>query len=194
MNELEDIKENEREDSPKVKTLGMLYERDTYKLLFPTVERSSENTNIRRNLLAQLHRMYDPLGLISPFVFEGKRLIQESWLTGAGWDEALPEDICLPLETWKEEIPKISQVGVPRCLVPFPEDHTEVTLHTFTDASEHGYGAATYCRVKTKEDEVFVQLICSKTRVAPTGKKRSIPELELMGAMLCCPPESLLQA
>ena len=56
-------------------------------------------------------------------------------------------------------------------------------MHTFVDASEKAYGAASYLRCVLKDGTITSRLIASKTKVAPLSCV-SIPRLELMGAML----------
>lgn len=53
----------------------------------------------------------------------------------------------------------------------------------FTDASEAGYGACIYARSVSEEGKTNVQLIASKSRVAPI-KRICLPRLELSAALL----------
>ncbi|XP_029659433.1 uncharacterized protein LOC115233263 [Formica exsecta] len=56
-------------------------------------------------------------------------------------------------------------------------------LHGYCDASERAYGACVYIRSSKSRELIQVQLLCSKSRVAPL-KAISIPRLELCGAQL----------
>ena len=56
-------------------------------------------------------------------------------------------------------------------------------LHVFCDASNEAYGAVAYLRCE-KNEEIYTVLVGSKTRVAPTKTRPSIPRKELMGAVL----------
>jgi hypothetical protein len=58
-----------------------------------------------------------------------------------------------------------------------------VELHGFCDASNEAYAAVVYIKVIDENDKVKVNLLTSKTRVAPV-KQLSIPKLELCGALL----------
>ncbi|GFT35707.1 uncharacterized protein TNCV_1697011 [Trichonephila clavipes] len=58
-----------------------------------------------------------------------------------------------------------------------------IEIHGFADASERCYGAAVYCKSKNLKSETLVQLITSKSRVAPI-KSLTIPRLELCAAVL----------
>ena len=56
-------------------------------------------------------------------------------------------------------------------------------LHCFSDASERAYAAVIYLRSLYEDGHVEVNLMASKTKVAPV-KKQSIPRLELLGATI----------
>ena len=61
----------------------------------------------------------------------------------------------------------------------------DVGLIGFCDASEKGYSAVVYFRVKYagENENVRTNFIAAKTRIAPV-KKQSIPRLELLGAVI----------
>ncbi|GFX79346.1 integrase catalytic domain-containing protein [Trichonephila clavipes] len=80
------------------------------------------------------------------------------------------------------ELPFLSELKIPRKILDSNGDSSEVQIHTFSDASQKAYGAATFLRVKHK-DRVSVDLVTSKSRVAPL-KRLSLPRLELMFALL----------
>ncbi|GFS88996.1 hypothetical protein NPIL_473301 [Nephila pilipes] len=60
-------------------------------------------------------------------------------------------------------------------------DSSEIQIHTFSDASQKEYGAATFLRFKHK-DKISIDLVTSKRRIAPL-KKLSLLRLELMSAL-----------
>ncbi|XP_066915532.1 uncharacterized protein [Clytia hemisphaerica] len=74
---------------PNERALDMQWcpERDVfaYKVQF------KEKPSTRRGVLSTVSSMYDPLGLISPFLLEGKKIIQEICANKHGWDEPLTE-------------------------------------------------------------------------------------------------------
>ena len=59
---------------------------------------------------------------------------------------------------------------------------SEVTIHTFSDASEKGYAVASYVRHAYEDGMVSTRLVAAKSRLAPL-KAMSIPRLELIGAL-----------
>jgi len=56
-------------------------------------------------------------------------------------------------------------------------------LHTYVDASQEAYGAATYSRHLYEDGTVTCGLVASKSSVAPL-QAVSIPRLELMAAVV----------
>lgn len=73
---------------------------------------------------------------------------------------------------------------VPRCYFS-RSDHEGATLqlHHFCDASEVGYGNATYLRITYSDGTVECAFVIGKSRNAPI-KTVSIPRLELQRALL----------
>ncbi|GFT80377.1 uncharacterized protein NPIL_559911 [Nephila pilipes] len=98
-------------------------------------------------------------------------------------DDELPPDIYATWSQWWSEFPLLSELKIPQMILDSSAgDSSEVQIHTFSDASQRAYRAATFLRVKHKE-RISVDLVTSKSRVAPL-KKLFLPRLELMGALL----------
>lgn len=76
-----------------------------------------------------------------------------------------------------------STIEASRCVLKDigPHEIRSIELHGFADASNIAYGANVYLRVATSSG-VSVELLASKTRVAPL-KKETIPRLELLAAL-----------
>ncbi|XP_037038490.1 uncharacterized protein LOC119076010 [Bradysia coprophila] len=167
-------------DVTETKALGMKWipHSDIFSLKY---EPKEHNKITKRTILSETAQLFDPLGLVNPVIVKAKIFMQELWKEDMDWDEVLaPED----QQRWikyREQLPKVKDISVPRHVMI--EDAVNVQLHTFSDASELAYGAAVYVRSVSKTGEVKVQLLCSKSRVAPAGKmKMSLPRLELCGA------------
>jgi hypothetical protein len=79
-------------------------------------------------------------------------------------------------------LPCLSDIRVRRKVIPF-HNPKSIELHGFCDASESAYGACVYVRCISMTEEVSVNLLSSKSRVAPL-KKQTIPRLELCGVVL----------
>ena len=56
----------------------------------------------KRSVLSLLVKIFDPLGLISPFVMFGKILFQDIWRLGLLWGDLLPLELQIKFEKWVE--------------------------------------------------------------------------------------------
>ena len=66
-----------------------------------------------------------------------KCMLQEICQLKIGWDEALPEELCLKWNEVAEDMLSVSVIRVPRCVLDGieAEDVTSIQLHGFADAS-----------------------------------------------------------
>ncbi|XP_046351945.2 uncharacterized protein LOC124132206 [Haliotis rufescens] len=136
----------------------------------------------RRNILSVVSSVYDPLGLVSPFILKAMILLQDICRERLDWDD----EVCGEnLKTWKQwiaDLPQLEQLKIPRCYRPIDFGTTTACqLHVFRDASNKGYGVAMYLRFFDVKEEFHCSLIFSKARVTPL-KKITIPRLELTAA------------
>ena len=168
------------------KALGVKYIPSEDILMFPCYEKMDQTrTETRRTLLQQLHRIYDPMGMLSPFTVRAKQIFQRAWMDRRDWDEELPDDVRTDWLAWKNEVYLLDEIKQKRCLVPEDFKEPKFSLHAFGDASEAAYGAVVYLRVEDGcSPRIHINLLCSRTRVTPLGKRRTIPELELMAALI----------
>ena len=58
--------------------------------------------------------IFDPLGLVSPFVVRSKVILQEVWRQKIGWDEILTLSICNAWEEWLDEVFNVPDVKIKR--------------------------------------------------------------------------------
>ncbi|XP_055908033.1 uncharacterized protein LOC129942917 [Eupeodes corollae] len=184
---MEGIPENYREinlpldlkSTDAIKTLGIQWHPSmdyfSFKINLPETSKLS-----KRSVLADIARLFDPLGLISPCIVKAKLILQQLWTRNLAWDTPLPQDIEKSWTDLRSTLPKISQIQIPRWIDY--EISSEVELHGFSDASEKAYAAVIYIRVIQNNIEK-IHLIASKTRVAPV-KCISLPRLELCAALL----------
>ena len=68
----------------------------------------------RRYLLSAVYFLFDPLGLIAPYLVEAKLLLQMLVRKGVGWDGPLAEDEKAQWRRWLEDLPKLSEIRVNR--------------------------------------------------------------------------------
>ncbi|XP_064639531.1 uncharacterized protein LOC135495055 [Lineus longissimus] len=137
----------------------------------------------RRGLLSVISSVYDPLGLVSPFVLKGKKILKNLCETGAVWDAPTPDDIRREWERWIADLKDLADVSIPRCYKgdEFGELKS-ADLHHFSDASMEGYGQCSYVRLTDEEGRCDTALVMAKSRVTPS-KTVTIPRLELTTAV-----------
>ena len=147
----------------------------------------NSTSNIRptkRNILSVAGTLYDPPGLMSPFLVRIKILIQQLWERGLEWDELIPKDLRVIWDEWKSELHLLGNIKIPRYVgSTHPASVTPIELHTFGDASEAAYASAAYLKSVDKEGTAYITLVYSKTKVAPV-KTTSLPRLELEAGKL----------
>ena len=164
-----------------VKTLGVLWlaTEDVFTFKSDCVLEKFQPT--KRKFFKRIATLFDPLGMLSPFIVRAKVLMLEIWIAGMDWDDALPEELSMKMKSLFMELPQLCRLRVPRCLQL--KEATSVTLQMFVDASQDAYGPVVYMRSQGAKGNVLPSFVASKTRVAPL-QSISIPRLELMAAVL----------
>ena len=125
--------------------------------------------------------MFDPLGLVSPFVIRAK-ILQETWARGYDWDDVICDEVAGRIGSWYDELRSLASVQAPRCLREEKEVIAQRVV-TLVDASIQAYGTAVYLQCGYSDATTSSRLIASKSKVAPL-KPMTVPRLELMGAVL----------
>ncbi|XP_067039928.1 uncharacterized protein [Acropora muricata] len=161
--------------SSESKLLGVKWnkEEDTIAVQFPEV--GSKPT--KREVLAKLAKVYDPLGLASPSVLQGKQIFREICDAKVSWDSPIPEALRTQFQRWEESLP--AEVTTARPIASHREAAYSLELHAFGDASTHGVGAAVYSVVRQRGG-ITQTLVTGKARLAK--KDLTTPRLELVSA------------
>jgi hypothetical protein len=136
----------------------------------------------KREMLSDLSKIFDPLGLIAPVTFKLKLVMQQAWVEGVDWDTPLSDSLRSEYFQWRNDLCQLSKIRIPRCILTKNGVLGNLELHVFCDASEKGYAACIYVKV-SDENHVKVSLLTAKSKVAPM-KSLSIPRLELCGLVL----------
>jgi hypothetical protein len=167
-----------------VSTLGLLWHPRSDQLQVKNSS-SSKSTDAlqstKRQVLARIASISDPLGLVSPAVIAHKTFLQKLWQNNLLWDEQLQPQYQEEWNNLLQNIPRLSQISIPRKVIV---DHpVNVQLHGFCDSSEQAYGACIYIRSTDHDNITSCHLLCSSSKVAPL-KKLTIPKFELCAAAL----------
>ena len=136
----------------------------------------------RRIVLSVVMGIYDPLGLLAPFVLQSKLLLRRTWELKLDWDEKMEEGL---VKEWKDffaQMFQVSQIPFQRCLTP-ENAVGQPQLIIYSDGSEEAYGCAAYIRWQLSDGNYWCRLIMAKSRIAPISRI-NMPQMELNGAVL----------
>ncbi|XP_038116923.1 uncharacterized protein LOC119769092 [Culex quinquefasciatus] len=174
-----------------VKTLGLLWDSSSDEFKFKTPTWNSATVFTKQTVLSDTARIFDPVGLVGPVVVIAKIFLQKLWKKGIDWKEPLPENLVHIWEEFRRNMMSFDNITVPRW-VGFSLQCVKLELHGFCDASLEAYGACFYTRSTWSNGGVSVNLLTSKTKVAPMTdlkrrtKEETIPRLECSSGLLMC--------
>ena len=174
----EELREKDKElivsdPSDCAKTLGIHWH-TTEDLLFVAIPTLDDKAPTKRSVASSAARLYDVLGWFAPITLYIKTLLQQLWQADIGRDEPIPANLIIKWDDWKTTLPLLGRHPIPRCYYSSSSIVREVQLHSFSDASQHGYGGVIYIRLLHQDSSITVSLMTAKTRVAPL-KTISIP-------------------
>ncbi|GBM82133.1 hypothetical protein AVEN_20654-1 [Araneus ventricosus] len=95
------------QDVGPVETLGMLWHPKVDCLTYE-VKIKDKNSSSRREVISEIARLYDPLGLIGPIITKDKIFTQGLWKIKLDWSEQLSPDA---MKEWKKLYLKSSEVN-----------------------------------------------------------------------------------
>ena len=186
-----DVKELNSDSGNRSKVLGIKWDVKSDCLYFD-LKLSESDQVTRRMMLSTVSSLFDPIGLVSPVLVQGKILFQDATRMQLGWDEPVPPDLARKWISWLRSLDELENIRVPRCVKPSGFDDGHLELHHFSDASASSYGCCSYLHCINKAGEIHTSLLCSKGRLAPI-KTVSIPRLELQAAVLAARLDSVLR-
>lgn len=166
-----------------LKTLGIHWNTELDCLFAATPDVTDLCPATKRRIASVVARMFYPLGWFGPATLPAKTLLQESWILKTGWDEILPQHLQSRWTEWLSVVPCINKHPIPRLLGLPHKTVQDRELHGFSDASITAYGGVGYLRTFHSDLSISVDLVSSKSRVAPV-KTQTVPRLELSGALL----------
>ena len=190
---LDCLPEKERLSGKVIKVFGLVWNRIEDYLQIPTFKGSPDEVFTKRQVLSDVSKLYDPLGLIGPVTLPGKLFVQKLWFNNKkfNWDESLPQ--CF-MDEWRNltvDWQKLYTLQIPRYIGQSDKD-VRYQLIVFCDASAKAYAAAVYLRTVNKH-LAKTNLVFSKLRLAPLNSKKhskveqgqiSLPRLELLAVLI----------
>ena len=128
------------------KLLGVIH---SDRLLFDfhdVIEYANSLPSSKRSILKVTAKLFDPLGLLSPFIIRLKIMFRTLCIDKLDWDENLPNNL---LEEWKSilvELGALTNLSMDRCYFNTESTRVKLQLHGFCDASLQAYAAVVYLR------------------------------------------------
>ena len=179
--------ENGREISSDSALLGytMHWKEDT--IIFKKYAKlASQFTGAMKSLLSLVAKLYDPLGLISPYTNTARMIISECFrnkITYPDPVERLPSAFQTISQNWLNNLSELNNVSVNRYI----PNNDESEYYFYSDASEEGICAVAYCRTEIADGVFDSNMITAKCTTAPLKlkDKMSIPRMELASILLC---------
>ena len=142
----------------------------------------------RRNMLSQLGKSFDPLGIFSPYFVKARLILQRLAIDKYDWDEAVPESIVKEWKAWFQWLDSLLKYSLPRYYfegsIPVtPQDRVIYQIHGFSDASNCSYGSVVYLR-RIVNGVATVAIVFGRSKVVLRHQESwSIARKELVAAV-----------
>ena len=99
----------------------------------------NENSSVtKQSILSQLSAIYNPLGVISPTIVEGKCIYREAYNEKTSWNSEMSNATRQDLLKWNNQLRNL-----PKSIVKDMRKITGAQLHIFANASNTAGSAAT---------------------------------------------------
>ena len=169
--------EDENMPNPS-KILGHVWDKQEDTLEFEAATMPENQPVTKRSILSRLGRVYDPLGMVSPTMAEGKHIFRDACEERKGWNAKVSESLKRKWIKWNNQM---KNVKVPRAITKKSDVIEGIQLHLFADASNLACCAATVAVVEHKSGTVK-GMLTSKSRISK--KNTTIPRLELVSGQM----------
>ena len=100
---------------------------------------NKSNPNTKRGILSHISSIFDPLGLLVPFLLELKLIIQQLWKEKIELGNKIPEILNNRWITWKKLWEQQVVIKISRRYSFHDNNVNGIELHVFADASSLAY-------------------------------------------------------
>ena len=179
------------------KILGVGWDSKSDKMYIKIGDKHLRQVKTKTDMLSWISSVYDPLGIVCPFVLRGRAFFQRVNESGIGWKDNVPQDILNEFNNWKGSILHLKTVTIPRWTSCLGMEDALTDLVIFCDSAATGYGMVSYARrfLKGGGTHINVSFLVAKAHVVPLQMSKiqiknqqchgdSIPRLELVAATL----------
>ncbi|XP_028413770.1 uncharacterized protein LOC114536615 [Dendronephthya gigantea] len=184
-----DVSDLDEESNPS-KLLGHIWEKSEDTLEIKADMKLPEDGPVtKRTILSKLSGIYDPLGIMSQTMVEGKRIYREVCDERASWNAEVGDNVKRDFLRWTGQL---RNVRVPRSIAKDIRKLKKVHLHVFADASNVVCSTVTIAVIEHSTG-VVKRLLTSKSRISK--RNTTIARLELIsGHMAANMVKNLLSA
>ena len=171
---------------PQVRTLGQQWDMINDRMTYTAYKIDKNAQWTKAACLSQAHKIFDPLGFLTPVLLQNKLFMQGLWKRETTWKDPITAEEEREWETWLQNLPQLSELYFDRKILPGdPDNFKSVQMHVFCDASKEAHAAVAYIRLEYKDkSKTYTNFIMAKNKVTPHKQNRTIPKLELMGVDL----------
>ena len=174
------------DEEASLHVLGLKWNHRKYTLVVSRGTKCDESNKVRQRLVLSLvAKVFDPIGLVAPFMVTARPLLKDIWrLSGQNWDNTLPFEMMNRFKVWSSDLPNLCNLTILRSFFSRAFDHLE--LHVFGDGSQDVFSSVAFLRAKVKSgssEQTEIAFVLGKAKVAPM-KCLTVPKLELHAALL----------
>ena len=164
------------DEFPEGKALGLYWDpaKDVFRF---KMDQEEPQIWTRLTALKFYMKLFDPLGLILPFIMSARFLFKESWNNSMNWDEPLVPRLQKAWSKWAAATKNLPLIRIPRWI----RFEQLVEFHVFGDASYQGYGVVCYVVARDELGMLHSVLVFSKAKTV-TSCAKTIPRAEMSSA------------
>lgn len=147
------------------KILGYTWDKAEDTLKIQVHKTNQESVLMKRIILAQLGRVYDPLGITSPSMMEGKRIYRDTCDKGKSWNAEVSPSRTKDWNNWTKQL---SDMKVPRSLIKGSTSVEAVDIHQIADVSNLACSTVAFAVIEQGSMRVQ-ELLTSKSIIQSEG-------------------------
>ena len=146
MNKIAKFSGDNSGDGDVTKILGSYWDTKVYTFAACSIPNPNLEAQTKRQVISELSKPYDPLGIVLPLTIRGSILIQKIWKTGCKWDDRIDMELLSEYRRIALDYVSLHDIELDLGL----EIANGTSLYIFCDASIQAYAAVVYLSIGTK--------------------------------------------